>query len=149
ISEADPDCSSVSGYSVPYDGDEHTASGDCLGVDGVTPLSGLDLTGTAHTDAVASHSDPWTFTDSTGNYNDDSSSVTDEISKVDPNCTVTGYSVNHDGNSHTASGSCTGVNGETLIGLDLTGTTHTDVGNYTDSWTFTDSTGNYNDTGGQ
>jgi hypothetical protein len=40
------------------------------------------------------------------------------------------------------------VLGETLSGLDLSGTTHKLVGNYTDTWTFTDSTGNYNNASG-
>lgn len=48
-----------------------------------------------------------------------------------------------DGNSHTASGSCTGPGT-----LNLNGTTHTDTGTYTDPWTFTSSSGNYsNDSG--
>ena len=33
-------------------------------------------------------------------------------------------------------------------GLDLSATTHTDVGSYTDAWTFTDPAGNYNDASG-
>jgi len=33
--------------------------------------------------------------------------------------------------------------GESLSGLDLSGTTHLTVGTYTDTWTFTDVTGNY------
>jgi hypothetical protein len=45
-------------------------------------------------------------------------------------------------------GSATGVNSESLAGLDLTGTTHTNAGHYSDSWTFTDVTGNYNNTSG-
>jgi hypothetical protein len=36
--------------------------------------------------------------------------------------------------------------GESLAGLDLSGTTHTNAGSYSDSWTFTDVTGNYNNT---
>jgi hypothetical protein len=36
------------------------------------------------------------------------------------------------------------VEGEVLAGLNLSGTTHTNVGSYNhDSWTFTDPTGNY------
>jgi hypothetical protein len=44
-------------------------------------------------------------------------------------------------------GSCIGVLGETVSGLDLSLTTHTHAGDYPDSWTFTDTTGNYADTG--
>jgi hypothetical protein len=70
------------------------------------------------------------------------------IDKANADCAVAGYSVIYDGNAHTASGTCTGVLGESLSGLNLNGTTHTFVGNYTDNWTFTDVTGNYNDASG-
>ena len=69
------------------------------------------------------------------------------IIKANPTCVVTGYHVFFDTFAHTATGSCTGVNGESLAGLSLTGTTHTAVGTYNDSWTFTDATGNYNNGG--
>ena len=51
-----------------------------------------------------------------------------------------------DNASHTATGSCTGVNNASLAGLNLSGTSHKDAGVYTDAWTFTDVTGNYNNT---
>jgi hypothetical protein len=71
------------------------------------------------------------------------------IEKADALCQVTGYTLEYDREAHTASGTCTGVTGEDLPGLDLDGTTHTDVGAYTgDPWTFTDETGNYNDQSG-
>ncbi len=75
--------------------------------------------------------------------------TTANIAKADPVCTITGYSVPYDGSPHTATGSCLGVVGETLAGLDLSGTTHTAAGNYpADPWTFTDVTGNYTDDSG-
>ena len=46
-------------------------------------LSGLDLTGTTHTNAGDYPSDTWTFTDATGNYNDASGTVSDSIAKAD------------------------------------------------------------------
>ena len=61
---------------------------------------------------------------------------------------VTPYSVTYDGNPHTATGTATGVNGESLSGLDLSGTTNTSAGITTDTWTFTDVTGNYQDASG-
>ena len=68
-------------------------------------------------------------------------------SKADAVCTVTPYDVTYDGSAHTATGTATGVNGEPLSGLDLSGTTHTNAGFYKDDpWTFTDVTGNYNNT---
>ncbi len=80
-----------------------------------------------------------------------SSSTTNSltVNKADAVIVVTGYSVQYDGDPHTATGSATGVNGESLAGLDLSGTTHTDAGNYPgDPWTFTDVTGNYNNASG-
>jgi hypothetical protein len=71
------------------------------------------------------------------------------IDKADPTCEVTPYNVEYDTDAHTATGSCTGVGGEDLEGLDLSGTTHTEIGVYTgDPWTFTDVTGYYNDQAG-
>jgi hypothetical protein len=70
------------------------------------------------------------------------------ITKAYPACTITPYDVTYDGTTYNATGVCLGVMDESLTGLDLTGTTHTDVGTYTDPWTFTDVTGNYNDANG-
>src|SRR5262249_20467833 len=134
----------VPGYSLTYDGNSHTATGTAIGVGGVF-LVGLDLSGTAHTNAGTS-SDTWTFTDVTGNYNNASGSVTDVINKANAIITVTPYSVHYDGGSHTATGTAIGVKGESLQGLSLSSTTHTTACTYTDGWTFTDTTGNYNNT---
>ena len=73
----------------------------------------------------------------------------DTINKADAVINVTPYSVTYDGNSHTATGTATGVKGEPLAGLDLSGTTHTNAGDFpNDPWKFTDSTGNYNGANG-
>jgi hypothetical protein len=75
--------------------------------------------------------------------------TTANITKANAVCSIAGYSVTYDGNSHTATGSCLGVEGETLSGLDLSTTTHTIAGNYpTEPWAFTDVTGNYSNTSG-
>jgi len=134
----------VTGYSVTYDGTEHTAEGTAEGVDG-EELVGLDLSGTAETDA-GSYTGTWTFTDVTGNYNDASGTVASSIAKADAVIVVTGYSVTYDGTEHTATGTATGVNGEDLAGLDLSGTTQTNAGSYTGAWSFSDP--NYNDQSG-
>ncbi len=69
----------------------------------------------------------WTFTDVTGNYNDDAGSVDITISKADPVCTITGYTGVYDGSAHGATGTCAGVDGTTVLaGLDL-GSSYTDV----------------------
>jgi multimeric flavodoxin WrbA len=148
VSKADADIV-VTPYDVTYDGDAHTATGSATGVDDES-LSGLDLSGTTHTNAGFYEDDPWTFTDSTGNYNDDSGTVDDNIDKADAVIVVTPYDVTYDGDAHTATGTATGVKGEDLSAdLDLSGTTHTAAGDYTgDAWSFTDSTGNYNDDNG-
>ncbi len=73
--------------------------------------------------------------------------TTATIHKANAICTITGYSVTYNGSPHTATGTCLGVQAETLAGLVLTGTIHTNAGTYlADPWTFTDVTGNYNDT---
>jgi autotransporter-associated beta strand protein len=136
----------VNPYSVTYDGTAHTATGSATGVLGEN-LAGLDLSGTTHTNAGSS-TDTWTFTDVTGNYNNASGTISDSIGKASATITVTPYSVSFDGNPHTATGMATGVLGESLSGLDLSGTTHTNPGTYTDTWTFTDVTGNYNNASG-
>ncbi|PYL38622.1 MAG: hypothetical protein DMF34_06300, partial [Verrucomicrobia bacterium] len=107
-------------------------------------LTGLDLGGTTHANA-GTYTDTWTFTDGTGNYNDASSTVTDKIAKANATITVTAYDVSYDGNAHIATGSAKGINNVALSGLNLSGTTHTNAGTYTDTWTFSDPNGNYND----
>jgi hypothetical protein len=62
------------------------------------------------------------------------------IDKATASITVTPYSVAYDGNPHTATGTATGVESPlpaNLSGLlDLSGTTHTNPGTYSDTWTF-------------
>jgi hypothetical protein len=71
------------------------------------------------------------------------------VNKADANIVVTSYNVPFDGNSHTTTGTATGVSNESLNGLDLSATTHTNAANYSgDHWTFTDVTGNYNNASG-
>jgi hypothetical protein len=138
---------SVTPYNVTYDGNPHTATGSATGVKGEA-LSGLDLSGTTHTTAGTYGTDPWTFTDSTGNYDNSNGNVGDSIAKANATIVATPYSLTYDGSSHTAAGTATGVKGEPLNGFDLSGTTHTYAGSYTDHWTFTDGTGNYNNATG-
>ena len=138
----------VTPYSVTYDAAAHTATGTAKGVLGES-LAGLDLSGTTHTNAGTYATDPWTFTDVTGNYNNASGTVARSIAKADAVIVVTPYSVTYDSFSHTATGTAKGVLGESLAGLDFSGTTHTNAGSYgSDAWTFTDVTGNYNNASG-
>ena len=117
----------------------------------VTGAGGLNLTPAAtyldNTNAGTATAN-YTFAgDANHEGSDDTENFT--IDRAQPVCTIAGYSVTFDGNSHTASGSCVGVLGETLDGLSLTGTTHTAAGDYpNDPWSFVDETGNYEDKGG-
>jgi hypothetical protein len=78
IFKADADCSSIAGDTVTYDGDAHGASGTCNDLDGAA-LAGLDL-GDSFTDVPGGTAN-WTFTDVSGNYNDDDGSVAIVINK--------------------------------------------------------------------
>ena len=82
IARANADCTSIAGYAATYDTNPHTATGACFALDGTTALAGLDLSGTTHTNAGTYPNDPWTFTDATGNYKDDSGTVNDSIGKA-------------------------------------------------------------------
>jgi hypothetical protein len=128
----------------------------------VSVTDGLGGTGDSCTITLASGSGSCTLTPSsassgltvTGNYSGDanfpanSGAATLTVNPAAATVTVTPYSLPYDGNAHTATGTATGVKGEALSGLDLTGTTHTDAGTYaTDTWSFTDSTGNYSNVG--
>ena len=70
--------------------------------------------------------------------------MVDKIGKANAVVSVTPYDVTYDAAAHTATGTTKGVSDEALAGLSLTGTTHTAAGTTTDTWTFTDTTGNYN-----
>ncbi|MEK7499630.1 MAG: MBG domain-containing protein, partial [Patescibacteria group bacterium] len=84
------------------------------------------------------------------NYALDSiATTTANIMKANATIIVTPYSLTYDGFSHTATYSVLGVLGETLSGLVVSGTTHTNASAYiNDPWTFTDITGNYNNASG-
>jgi hypothetical protein len=71
------------------------------------------------------------------------------INKTSPNCSsIAPYNGPYDGNEYYATGSCKDINGIDLSGLNLNLTRHTNAGIYSDSWTFIDSTGNYNNASG-
>jgi hypothetical protein len=133
-----------SGYYGTYDAQAHAATATVRGLGGV--VLGQVVSSTTHTDAGV-YSDTVTYTDGTGNYKDASKVVKSYILKAAVTITVTGYSVTFDGLPHQAMGTAKGVLGEDLsAGLDLSSTTHTDVGTYLDVVTFTDVTGNYKNT---
>ena len=135
---------SVNGYTGIYDGDAHGATGSATGVKG-EGLSGLDL-GASFTNVPGGTAN-WTFTDVTGNYNNQNGTAAIVINKANATVNVTGYSGTYDAAPHGATGSATGVQGETLSGLDL-GPSFTNVPGGSAGWTFTDVTGNYNSQSG-
>jgi len=104
-------------------------------------LTGLDL-GASFTNVPGGTAN-WAFSNS--NYMDESGDVAIEITPADANCTISGYSGIYDGEAHGASGSCLGVKGETLTGLDL-GASFTNVPGGTANWAFSNS--NYMDESG-
>ncbi len=137
---------SVSGYTGTYDGNAHGATGTATGVKGEDLSAGLNL-GATFTN-VPGGTAHWTFTGGT-NYNDQSGDVAMVINKATAIISVTPYNVVYDGVAHTATGTAKGVKGESLSGLNLGGTTHTNPGDYlSDPWVFTDVTGNYNNASG-
>jgi Bacterial Ig-like domain (group 3) len=80
-------------------------------------------------------------------FNDSiSETITHTVSKANATIILTGYSGVYDGVAHQATGTAVGVLGESLSGLDLSGTTHTNIGTYLDVVTFTHVTGNYKNT---
>ena len=137
----------VTGYSGPYTATAHGATGTATGLLAVDLNSLLHVAATTYTN-VPGGLVHWTF-DGNTNYNSAAGDAPVTITKVDATITVTPYSVAYNGAAHTATGTAKGVLNENLIGLNLSGTTHTNPGDYlTDPWTFTDVTGNYNNANG-
>jgi hypothetical protein len=138
---------------VTINGGPFTYTGDALtpATVSVTGAGGLNLTPAP---AYANNLNAGTATASysyAGDDNHEGSADTKDftITKAAAVIVVTPYSVTYDGLPHTASGTATGVKGEALAGLDLSGTTHMAAGTYNgDAWTFTDVTGNYSNANG-
>ena len=131
---------SVPDYSVEYDAQPHGLNGTATGVGGVDLVS--SLTFGAPVTNVPGGAITWSF-DAGVNYNTAAGSTTVTITKADATVNVTGYTGVYDGNPHGATGTATGVGGVALSGLVL-GNSFTNVPGGTATWTFTDTTGNYN-----
>ncbi|HYT74506.1 MAG TPA: hypothetical protein VEL79_07150, partial [Vicinamibacterales bacterium] len=89
----------VHGYSGPYDGSAHGATGTATGVGSVDLASGLNL-GATFSD-VPGGTAHWTFTGGT-NYSDQTGDAAIVINKADANVTVNGYTGTYDGAPHGA-----------------------------------------------
>ena len=88
IGKANPTIN-VAGYDVAFDGAAHTATGTGTGVLN-EPLSGLNLVATTHT-APGVYADVWTFTDTTGNYNSITGTVTNTIRESSIGLSLIGF----------------------------------------------------------
>ncbi len=107
------------------------------------------------TSMLAASSSPYTITAVYGgdaaNMSSTSNTVELTITKASATIVVTPYSVGYDIQPHTATGTATGVESPTPADfehlLDLSGTTHTNPGTYTDTWTFAGN-GNYTSASG-
>ncbi len=134
----------VNGYTGVYDGNAHSATGTATGVKGES-LSALLTLGASFTDVPGGSAD-WTFAGD-GNYNGTSGTAAIVLTKANATVTVNGYIGVYDGNAHGASGTATGVKGESLSALLTLGASFTDVPGGTANWTFAGD-GNYNGTSG-
>ncbi len=85
---------------VTYNGSPYTATGSATGVNNTNLASELNLNGTAHVNAGTYSSDPWTFTDNTGNYNNASGTVADAIGQYPLTVTATGVNKTFDGTTN-------------------------------------------------
>ena len=113
-----------------YDGGAHTATGTAKGVQGES-LSGLDLSGTTHTNAGNTTAMPGPSR-THRQLQQRQRHGHDNIDKANATIMVTPTACHYDGAAHTATGTAKGVQGESLSGLDLSGTTHTNAGIYTE-----------------
>jgi hypothetical protein len=133
----------VVGFTDVYDGNAHGATGTATGVGSSNLNASLNL-GATFTNVPGGTAN-WSFTGGT-NYNDQNGTAAIVINKANAICTVNGYTGNYAGAAHGATGSCTGVGGATLAGLNL-GASFTNVPGGTAHWTFAGGT-NYNDASG-
>src|SRR5207237_1054525 len=119
----------VTPYTVSYDGGAHTAVGSASGIGGMDLSAGLALIGTTPTHP-GNYTDTWVFTDPAGNYQSAIGKVEDGINRAEATIAVTPYSVTYDGTRHVAMGTAVGAVGESLGGLLIATTTHTNAGIY-------------------
>jgi hypothetical protein len=98
--------------------------------------------------AAGNHQITATYTGDSTLDGSEASALTKNVAQAVATINVSSYSVAYDGAAHTATGTVYGVDGSILSGLELSGTTHTNAGITTDTWTFHDPSGNYQDASG-
>ena len=98
---------------------------------------------------VGNHQISAAYSGDTTFYSSQATPLTQTVTKAIATINVSSYAVAYDGAAHTATGVARGYDGSTLSGLVLSGTTHTNAGQYSqDTWSFHDVTGNYADASG-
>jgi hypothetical protein len=120
----------------------------------IVTVTGVPADGQLYTTSLTAtnageYRQPWSFS-SNPNYAPVNGTLAFTIIQSPATVHVTPYSVTYDGTAHTATGTATSPVGVDLSAdLTLTGTTHTAAGgSYTDTWTFHDPNGNYQDASG-
>ncbi len=116
---------------------------DQIGTGTLSMENGID-TAAFSTSMLQASGSPYTITavysGDPDNVGSTSNSLNETITKASAAIMITPYRITYDGNPHTAGGTATGVESPTpanLSGLlNLSGTTHTIAGSYTDTWTF-------------
>jgi hypothetical protein len=98
--------------------------------------------------AAGNHQVTATYTGDSTLDGSEASALTQNVDQAIATINVSSYSVAYDGAAHTATGVAQGFDGSILSGLVLSGTTHTNAGTTTDTWTFHDPSGNYQDASG-
>jgi hypothetical protein len=134
----------ITGYTGTYDGAAHGATGTATGVGG-EDLTGLLNLGESLTDAPGGTAN-WTFAGN-ADYNAAGGTAAITINRADAAIAVAGFTGTYDGAAHGATGTATGVNGESLNAFLNLGASFTDVPGGTANWTFGGGT-NYNATAG-
>ena len=137
----------VNGYTGTYDGSAHGATlVSATGVNAEDLSASVSLDSTSFTNVPGGTAN-WTFTDVTGNYNNDSGNAAITINKANATITVNGYTGTYDGSAHGATlVSATGVNAEDLSASVSLGSSFTNAPGGTANWTF--SSTNYNNDSG-
>ncbi|MDQ6800107.1 MAG: Ig-like domain repeat protein, partial [Acidobacteriota bacterium] len=123
----------INGFSGPYDGHAHGATGSASGVNGEN-LSSLLAFGASFTN-VPGGTAHWTFSGN-ANYASANGDTAITITQAAARIQVTSYSGVYDGAAHGAAGAATGVSGENLNALLNLGAAFTNVPGGTANWTF-------------
>jgi hypothetical protein len=156
IAKATPTVTATGG-SFTYDGTAHAGSGSATGVGSASlgPVTvyytGTNGTNYPQSTTAPTHAGSYSVVakfGGDGNYiAGESTPVTLQIGKATATVVVNGFSVQYDGQPHSATGTVTGVPGDDLSGLLHISATFTDVPGGTGTWTF-DGNSDYNASNG-